>query len=103
VSLNVRHHVRVTQEQSVTERIDASDQSASSSDEPPVEWNEPERAMWASFCKGQALNLADPDPTQNNPAFGTNWESDRTLRAEVVSQLLLHLRQFSPRTLIGSC
>jgi hypothetical protein len=89
-------HAQVPQEQSVTERINAPDQHVTPSDGPPAEWTAPECAMWAAFRKSTELSLADSDPTQNNPAVGADWGDSRTLRAEVVSQLLLHPPKVEP-------
>jgi hypothetical protein len=53
--------------------------------------------MWVAFRSGNDLDLRDPDPTQNNPASDKDWGTKRTLRAEVVSQILLH----PPRVELG--
>ena len=95
---NLRHYVWVSVEIPRPELIAVTDQPDHASAEPPAEWTEPERAMWVAFRNGGELDLRDPDPTQNIPASGADWGAKRTLRAEVISQILLQ----PPRVELGN-
>lgn len=45
--------------------------------------------MWDAFACGKYLDLRVGDPHADAPARGARWGSDRTVRGEVISQLML--------------
>ncbi|RNF83000.1 oxidoreductase [Streptomyces botrytidirepellens] len=48
-----------------------------------------ERALWDAFPEGQWVDLRTGIPEDDDPAGGTQWGPERTVRAEVVAALLL--------------
>ena len=58
-------------------------------DQPPGDWSESEKAMWVAFLTGGELDLRDADPIQNDPATASDWGRARSLRASVIAQIIL--------------
>jgi hypothetical protein len=56
---------------------------------PPDDLTEAEAALWDAFACGKHLDLRVGDPHADAPARGAKWGSDRTVRGEVISQLVL--------------
>ncbi|MFE6886670.1 oxidoreductase [Streptomyces sp. NPDC057694] len=48
-----------------------------------------ERELWDSFPEGRWVDLRTGTPERDNPRGGAQWEPERTVRAAVVSALLL--------------
>jgi hypothetical protein len=54
--------------------------------------SKPERALWAAFPTGAWADLRSGDPGEDDPANAGCWGKGRTVRAEVVTALLLGAR-----------
>ena len=51
--------------------------------------SKPERALWAAFPGGVRVDLRSGDPEEDDPANAGCWGKGRTVRAQVVTALLL--------------
>lgn len=49
----------------------------------------PERALWAASGTGKLVDLRTGDPEQDDAGRGASWGPDRTVRASVITALLL--------------
>lgn len=54
---------------------------------------EPERRLWSAYSRGTWVDLGDRDC---DPAEGPDWGPERTVRAEVIAELLLGAREAAP-------
>jgi hypothetical protein len=63
----------------------AGDRAAS----PPRGWTAVERRLWEAFRQGRTLDLRTGDPAADDPLEGPEWGPDRTVRAQVLAELLL--------------
>ena len=50
---------------------------------------EPERRIWKAFPLGECVDLRTGNPALDDPAEGSRWEGDRTVRSGVIRALLL--------------
>lgn len=55
----------------------------------PDDLTEAEAALWDAFACGRYLDLRVGNPQADDPARGAGWGGDRTVRGEVISQLML--------------
>jgi hypothetical protein len=93
----MRHNVRMTTDSAHPSNGTKSLASGNSAqDQPPSDWTASEKAMWIAYRDGGMLDLSDADPTQNDPANGAGWNDRRTLRADVVAQILIHSPRVNP-------
>ena len=49
----------------------------------------PERALWEAFPRGAWVDLRSGDPEKDDPASAGSWGTERTVRGEIVTALLL--------------
>lgn len=54
-----------------------------------AELTEPERKIWQAAATGTLVDLRKHKPELDDPEKGTEWGSERTVRAEVIADLLL--------------
>jgi hypothetical protein len=54
---------------------------------------ESEGLLWEEFPRGGSVDLRTGDADLDNPRVGAGWESDRTIRADVIRALLLGGRE----------
>lgn len=55
----------------------------------PPDWTAVERRMWEAFRHGRTLDLRTGDAAEDDPLGGPAWGPDRTVRGQVVAELLL--------------
>ncbi|GGS69743.1 oxidoreductase [Planobispora rosea] len=60
-----------------------------------------ERRLWDAYPTGAWVDLRTGDPVTDDPAGGAAWGPERTVRAEVVTALLLGAREAEPGTTPG--
>ena len=56
---------------------------------PPDDLTEAETAVWDAFACGKRVDLRKGDPRADDPARSAKWGSGRTVRAQVISRLML--------------
>jgi hypothetical protein len=56
---------------------------------PPQGWTAVERRVWEAFRQGRTLDLRTGDPAVDDPLAGPPWGAQRTVRAQVLAELLL--------------
>src|SRR5947209_6357208 len=62
---------------------------------------ESERKLWQAAATGALVNLRAGDDELDSPERWANWGSDRTVRAEVVTDLLIGDGEAASRTVKG--
>lgn len=55
----------------------------------PAGWTAVERRLWEAFRQGRTLDLRTGDPRVDDPLAGPEWGADRTVRGQVLAELLL--------------
>ncbi|GIH99406.1 pentapeptide repeat-containing protein [Planobispora takensis] len=70
-------------------------------DRRPRRLNPAERLLWEAYPTGAWVDLRTGDPAVDDPANGAAWGPERTVRAEVLTALLLGAREAEPGTTPG--
>ncbi|GIH92798.1 hypothetical protein ACFFMN_31415 [Planobispora siamensis] len=63
--------------------------------------NPAERLLWEAYPTGAWVDLRTGDPAVDDPANGASWGPERTVRAEVLTALLLGAQEAEPGTTPG--
>jgi hypothetical protein len=57
---------------------------------PPQGWTRVELGAWEAFREGRTYDLRTGDPARDDPLAGPEWGEARTVRAQVLAELLLN-------------